>query len=44
MDFNVDIGESLIRVKSIFTKLIGTYRIGTNEEEARIKEELVGVV
>jgi hypothetical protein len=43
-DFNVEVSDSLIRVKSIFQKLIGQYRISTSEEEAKIKEEIVATV
>ena len=41
ISFNPDLTENLVRVRSIFTKFVGAYRVTTMEEEVKFKEEVI---
>ncbi|CAD8136884.1 unnamed protein product [Paramecium pentaurelia] len=44
VEFNIELTETLERVKSIFTKIIGNYRIFTAEEEMKHKEDITKLI
>lgn len=44
VEFNIDQSESLVRVSSVFSKLIGKYRLFTLEDERRLKDEIIPII
>jgi hypothetical protein len=44
VDFEIDLTQSLVITKSIFTKLVGNYKILSDEEESKFKEEIAPVI
>ncbi|CAK90637.1 unnamed protein product (macronuclear) [Paramecium tetraurelia] len=44
VEFNIELTENLDRVKSIFTKIVGKYRIFTPDEEMKHKEDITKLI
>ncbi|KAM3129782.1 hypothetical protein pb186bvf_018173 [Paramecium bursaria] len=44
VDFNIDQVDTLVRVQSVFTKIVGNYRIFLIDEERKLKEEIQPII